>query len=92
LVVFNFSVLHGFRFTGALADIGLPQNDIPLALAFFNIGGELGQIAFVIVVLVFIKILSIKKEWPVIIKQIPAYVIGSLATFWMKERVVAFWN
>ena len=92
LVAFTFGLLHGFGFAGALADIGLPQNDIPLALAFFNIGVELGQIAFVVVVLVFIKILSIKKEWPVIIKQIPSYAIGSIASFWMIERVVAFWN
>ena len=92
LVAFTFGLLHGFGFAGALANIGLPQQDIPWALAFFNIGVELGQIAFVLAVLVIIKLLSYKKHWPMYLKKIPAYAIGSLATFWMIERVVAFWN
>ena len=92
LVAFTFGLLHGFGFAGALANIGLPQQDIPWALAFFNIGVELGQIAFVLAVLVIIKLLSYKKQWPMYLKKIPAYAIGSLATFWMIERVVAFWN
>ncbi len=92
LVAFTFGLLHGFGFAGALANIGLPQQDIPVALAFFNIGVEIGQIAFVLVVLIIIKLLSYKKNWPVILKRFPAYAIGSLAAFWMIERVVAFWN
>lgn len=92
LVAFTFGLLHGFGFAGALANIGLPQQDIPWALAFFNIGVEIGQITFVIAVLFVIKLLSYKKQWPIYLKKIPAYAIGSLATFWMIERVVAFWN
>lgn len=92
LVAFTFGLLHGFGFAGALSAIGLPQQDIPWALAFFNVGVEIGQIAFVLVVLVFIKLLSYKKDWPVFIKKIPAYAIGSVAAFWMIERVLRFWN
>ena len=92
LVAFTFGLLHGFGFAGALANIGLPQQDIPFALAFFNVGVEIGQLAFVLVVLAIIKLLSFKKDWPIFIKKVPAYAIGSLATFWMIERVVAFWN
>ncbi len=92
LVAFTFGLLHGFGFAGALANIGLPQQDIPFALAFFNVGVEIGQIAFVLVVLIIIKLLSFKKEWPVFIKKIPAYAIGSLAAFWMIERVIKFWD
>ncbi len=92
LVAFTFGLLHGFGFAGALADIGLPHQDIPWALAFFNIGVEIGQIAFVLVVLLFIKLLSYKKNWPVIVKKIPAYAIGSMAAFWLIERVVRFWE
>ena len=47
LVAFTFGLLHGFGFAGALGEIGLPQNAIPLALFFFNVGVELGQLLFV---------------------------------------------
>ncbi|MGZ8263977.1 MAG: HupE/UreJ family protein, partial [Burkholderiales bacterium] len=43
LVAFVFGLLHGLGFAGALAEIGLPQNAIPLALLRFNIGVEIGQ-------------------------------------------------
>jgi hydrogenase/urease accessory protein HupE len=92
LVAFTFGLLHGFGFAGALANIGLPQQDIPWALAFFNVGVEIGQIAFVLVVLVFIKLLSYKKNWPIFVKKIPAYAIGSMAAFWLIERMVRFWE
>ena len=53
---------------------------------------EIGQIVFVLVVLVVIKLLSFKKNWSMILKQIPSYTIGSLAAFWLIERVVEFWS
>lgn len=92
IVAFSFGLLHGFGFAGALSEIGLPQQEIPLALAFFNIGVELGQLIFVVFVLGLIKLLSLYKNWPVYSKKIPAYAIGSLAAFWMIQRVVAFWE
>lgn len=92
IVAFSFGLLHGFGFAGALADIGLPQQDIPLALAFFNIGVEIGQLLFVVVILIFLKLLSLYKKWPAYVAKIPAYAIGAIAAFWMIERVVAFWD
>ena len=44
---FTFGLLHGFGFAGALAEVGLPQHDIPLALFLFNLGVEAGQLVFV---------------------------------------------
>jgi hydrogenase/urease accessory protein HupE len=90
LVAFSFGLLHGFGFAGALTEVGLPQTEIPLALAFFNVGVELGQIIFVVVVLVSLRLLALKKEWPNVVKQIPAYGIGSLAAFWLIERIAGF--
>lgn len=92
LVAFTFGLLHGSGFASALAAVGLPQQNIPLALGFFNVGVEVGQILFILVAMVVIKLISIKKEWPYLIKKIPAYSIGSLAAFWLIERVVSFWN
>ena len=90
LVAFTFGLLHGFGFAGALSNIGLPQQDIPFALAFFNVGVEIGQIVFVVAVLGFVKLLAFKKEWPLSAQKLPTYAIGSLAAFWLVERVLAF--
>ncbi|MBG7631778.1 MAG: HupE/UreJ family protein, partial [Bacteroidetes bacterium] len=92
LVAFTFGLLHGFGFAGALANIGLPQQDIPWALAFFNVGVELGQIAFIFIVLGFIFLLKKSKfSFPKGAYYVPAYSIGGVACFWLIERVVGFW-
>lgn len=93
VVAFTFGLLHGFGFAGALADIGLPQTEIPLALLFFNVGVEVGQILFILVVLGFIFIMKrIKKNWPNWIQKVTPYAIGSIASFWLIERVIGFWG
>ena len=51
VVAFTFGLLHGFGFAGALAEIGLPQKAIPIALLFFNVGVEVGQLLFIAAVL-----------------------------------------
>ena len=55
VVAFAFGLLHGLGFAGALAEVGLPENSIPLALLFFNIGVEIGQVLFIVVVLAIYK-------------------------------------
>ena len=91
IVAFVFGLLHGFGFAGALTEVGLPQNEIPLALLMFNVGVELGQLMFIAAVLVLIEVLRrIRKEWPSWIQQFPAYGIGGLAAFWLIERVSRF--
>lgn len=93
LVAFTFGLLHGLGFASALVAVGLPQQHIPLALGFFNVGVEIGQIAFIIVVLQILKLLSmVKVAWPVWGLKMPAYIIGTVASFWLFERVAAFWN
>jgi HupE / UreJ protein len=88
LVAGAFGLLHGLGFAGALADVGLPQGEIPLALFSFNVGIELGQLAFVAVVLLAIAALqSIPRRWPDWAGAIPAYGIGSLAIYWFLARL-----
>jgi hypothetical protein len=43
IVAFVFGLLHGFGFAGALGEVGLPSNEVPLALLMFNVGVEVGQ-------------------------------------------------
>ena len=82
-----FGLLHGFGFAGALADVGLPAGDVPLALGSFNLGIELGQIAVVLPVLAVLRIARGPQARPLRwARVVPAYAIGSLAFFWMLER------
>ena len=92
-VAFAFGLLHGFGFASALAEVGLPKGDIPLALFAFNVGVELGQLAFIAAVLI---ALGLARRIPVPgavsrqAKPIATYAIGSLAAFWFVDRVAAF--
>lgn len=91
LVAFTFGLLHGFGFAGALTQVGLPQNEIPLALLMFNVGVELGQLMFVMLMLGIIVALGrLRVQWPDWSRQLPAYAIGSMAGLWFVERVSGF--
>lgn len=91
IVAFTFGLLHGFGFAGALSEVGLPQNHIPAALFFFNVGVEIGQIAFIAVVLGFIALVRrIALRLPRWAELVPPYAIGSIAMFWVVQRIAAF--
>ena len=91
VVAFAFGLLHGFGFASALSHAGLPPGDVPLALLFFNIGVELGQLAFVAVVLLSIRTSrAFLRRLPPRAEQLPAYVIGSLGAFWLIQRLATF--
>jgi len=90
LVAGTFGLLHGFGFAGGLSQVGLPANDIPLALLFFNLGVEAGQLAFVIAALGVIALLR-RAHLPEWAPYLPPYAIGSVAMFWVIERTAAIW-
>ena len=95
VVAFAFGLLHGFGFAGALEQVGLPQSSIPVALLFFNVGVEIGQLLFVGAVLVVIAAgwrAAHRLRWspPAWIWRIAPYGIGALASFWLVERIAAF--
>jgi hydrogenase/urease accessory protein HupE len=91
VVAFTFGLLHGFGFAGALSEIGLPPGHIPLALLFFNVGVELGQLLFVAAALGSVALLRrAKLPLPRWAAFLPPYAIGSVAMFWVIQRVAAF--
>jgi len=92
LVAFIFGLLHGFGFAGALAETGLPQHAIPTALIFFNVGVELGQLIFVLVVVLFTWLLHQLQQQKLLkrAETVVIYSIGGLSTFWLFERVSLF--
>ena len=93
LVAFIFGLLHGFGFAGALAEIGLPEQSIPLALLFFNVGVELGQLLFVAAVVVAGWLLRklLRQQALMGGEVIASYLIGGMAAFWVIERTYSFW-
>jgi hypothetical protein len=83
----GFGLLHGVGFAGALTEAGLPAEEIPLALFSFNLGIELGQLAFVAaVVAARLALRPLAARGPVWLARVPAYAIGSLAALWCFER------
>ena len=93
VVAFSFGLLHGLGFAGALAEIGLPQAAIPLALMMFNVGVELGQLLFIAAVLSALSLAArIWRNQPAWLLPAAAYSIGSVAAFWTIERVAGFWG
>jgi len=107
VVAFVFGLLHGLGFAGALREVGLPEHAIPLALAFFNIGVEAGQLLFIAAFFALVWVLSkslsalpdtgcqriTAATWDAAGKlSLPAaYVIGTVACFWLIERTYGYW-
>jgi hydrogenase/urease accessory protein HupE len=91
IVAFSFGLLHGFGFAGALAEVGLPQKAIPVALLMFNVGVEVGQLIFVGFALgvtaLTARLPLWRRRW---MPYAVPYVIGTVAMFWVIERVGQF--
>jgi hydrogenase/urease accessory protein HupE len=89
VVAFLFGLLHGFGFASGLSTVGMPRAEVPLALAMFNVGVELGQLAFVALVLLLYRSLrTLEFRWPRLAELGPAYVVGSLGAYWTIQRTV----
>lgn len=88
LVAFLFGLVHGLGFAGALKDIGLPDNHLPVALLTFNVGVEIGQLMVVSLAFLLWKALARRPQF--VAARVPAlYLMGSIAAFWSIERVLA---
>ena len=91
LVAFTFGLLHGLGFAGGLSAAGLPAGHIPLALAFFSAGVEVGHFSFVATAVLSI---AAARKWldtlPVWSWRVPPYAIGSMASYWLIARLAAF--
>ena len=93
VVAFVFGLLHGFGFASGLTAMGLPQNEIPLALLFFNVGVELGQLAFVFLVLGLARSFRVLEiRWPRWVEMAPGYAVGSLGALWFIERTLVMFG
>ena len=89
----GFGLLHGMGFAGMLAETGVPQDSVPLALMFFNIGVEVGQVSFVLVA---IGLWMLLRRWlaPVqeLLRTILVYTLGILSAMWCMERLMVVFS
>ncbi|WP_157450195.1 HupE/UreJ family protein [Bradyrhizobium sp. ARR65] len=89
-IAFTFGLVHGIGFAGALAALGLERRLLPAALLFFNLGVEIGQLAFVLLVLALIwahrRLDAVLPRWG---DTLPAYTIGSVSMFWFFGRLLS---
>ena len=82
-------LLHGLGFASALSEIGLPEHALVTSLLMFNVGVELGQLAFVALILLLHRSLTVLAfRWPRWAELGPAYLIGILGAYWTIQRTV----
>jgi len=89
VVAFAFGLLHGFGFASGLTSMGLPKAEIPLALLLFNVGVEIGQVAFVVLVILLERAFRVLEvRWPRLVAHLPGYAVGSLGAYWTIQRTL----
>jgi len=93
LVAFAFGLLHGFGFATGLTAMGLPRAEIPQALLLFNLGVEIGQLAFVAIILGLERAFyRMEIAWPRPVAALPAFVVGVAGAFWTWQRLTVFFG
>ncbi len=89
IVAFLFGLLHGFGFASGLSTTGMPGAEIPVALLFFNVGVEVGQLFFVLLILGLERSFrTLAIRWPHWAEALPGYTVGGLGAFWTIQRAV----
>lgn len=89
LVVFVFGLLHGLGFAGALSEVGLPENYFVMALLFFNLGIEVGQLLFIASAMIVGRAIDsllarrVEAQW----EMVMVYAVGGVSSYWLIDRV-----
>jgi len=93
VVAFAFGLLHGFGFASGLTAMGLPKAEIPLALLLFNVGVELGQLSFVLLVILLERSFRVLEvHWPQFVARLPGYAVGTLGAYWTIQRTLVLFG
>ncbi len=88
VVAFLFGLLHGFGFASGLTSAGLPRSELPTAVLSFNVGVELGQLTFVVLIIGLERAFRVLRiEWPRWVRVLPGYTVGVLGAFWTVQRL-----
>lgn len=91
VVAFMFGLVHGLGFAGALSEIGVPRNEVPLALLAFNVGVETGQLIFIVSVSCLLWLLErMQSSSRLFATRAMPYAVGGISAFWTIQRVASF--
>ncbi|MDP6791833.1 MAG: HupE/UreJ family protein [Arenicellales bacterium] len=88
LVAFGFGLVHGLAFASDLAELNLPIGEMIVAVLLFNLGVEIGQVGFIVLVLGLVLPLR-TRSLPTWFRRIPGYAVGVAGAFWTFERTTA---
>lgn len=93
VIAFALGLLHGFSFASGLAGASLSRSELPLALLSFNLGLEIAQLAFILLIVALQHAATIPAiRWPRWLPAVPSYAVGSLGAFWTIQRVTALFG
>ena len=87
VMAFVFGLIHGFGFASVLADLGLPQGALVLALVGFNGGVEVGQLVIVAVFLPLAFWLRATTFYRVGVLKVGSIIVALLASWWLAQRL-----
>jgi len=90
VMAFVFGLIHGFGFASVLADLGLPQGALALALVGFNVGVELGQMAIVVA---FVPLAFWLRATPFYrrgVLSVGSMLVAAIAAWWFVQRAFDF--
>ncbi|MBC7648904.1 MAG: HupE/UreJ family protein [Vitreoscilla sp.] len=87
VMAFVFGLVHGFGFASVLADLGLPQGALVLALVGFNAGVEVGQLTIVAVFLPLAFWLRASRFYRVGVLIGGSLLVALLASWWLAQRM-----
>ncbi|MES3001770.1 MAG: HupE/UreJ family protein [Pseudomonadota bacterium] len=90
VMAFVFGLIHGFGFASALADLGLPQGALALALVGFNLGVEIGQMAIVVAFVPIAFALRGTAFYRKGLMPIGSILIAIVAMYWFIQRAFDF--
>ncbi|WP_230706116.1 HupE/UreJ family protein [Marinobacter adhaerens] len=89
-LAFGFGLVHGFGFASVLGDLTSGVSGLAVALAGFNLGVELGQLALLVVGFPVLYYLGKKRVYQKGAVPVMLAAIGAISLFWVVQRAPLF--
>lgn len=88
-ITFFFGLVHGFGFASALGDLGLTRSELPIALACFNVGVEIGQIVIIALAYPLLTYVGRTSWYRPRGVYVGSSIVFSIAIYWFSLRAFA---